>query len=207
MSDIFLTVKEPCGPSLLKEKGSKFLGYSFPITSREEAETRIEELRKEYHDSTHVCYAYRTGNGEEDYFRYNDDGEPNGTAGIPIYNEIKRAELFNVLVAVVRYYGGTKLGTGGLTRAYGGSARITIEESSITEVTRTAAFSLEIPFSFQGAIMSLCNSLDISIREQEYTSEGARMVLDVPESKVKRFKSILTERSAGKIEAFPLGKD
>ncbi len=110
----FLTIRSISGPNEFKEKGSRFISYIYPVSEKERAEEILDESRKKYYDSTHVCFGYRIGAGEEKNLRYSDDGEPSGTAGLPILNELRSRELFNALIVVIRYYGGTKLGTGAL---------------------------------------------------------------------------------------------
>ena len=110
--------------------GSRHLGFSFPVRSEDEVKAHIDALWKEHHNATHVCYAWRLG-WDYSKYRINDDGEPSGTAGKPIFGQIQSAELTNILIAVVRYYGGTKLGTGGLIDAYKTTAKLCIEEATI----------------------------------------------------------------------------
>lgn len=201
MIENYRTVNRTYGPRELKEKGSRFISYLYPVSKKEEADNVIAKLRKEFYDSTHVCFSYRLGEGMEEYFRYNDDGEPSGTAGHPIYQEIVRKELFNVLVAVVRYYGGVKLGTGGLQRAYSSSARSVLDSAGIIKVEIKKEFSLSIPFTFIGDIMHIVNLFAINIEKQDYTAEGVNMILSVPLGKVDLFQKLLTEKSGGKIKA------
>lgn len=195
----FFTIDGEYGPEEFKEKGSRFISYLFPVGSREEADAVIARLRKKYYDSTHVCFAYRLGNGREDYFRYNDDGEPSGTAGLPIYNEIRSKAYFNVLAAVVRYYGGTKLGTGGLTRAYGQAAKNVLEVSKAVTVHVKHRVSVSFPFDFTGEIMQVVNRFALDIVKQDYSPGGIYMELDVPVAKVTEVGRQIVERSGGKI--------
>ena len=120
MKDLYLTI-EKTTEGLYKETGSKFLAMAFPVSTREEISERLAELRKKYHDARHHCYAWRLGADMEEY-RVNDDGEPSGSAGLPIFGQIQSRDLSNVLVVVVRYFGGTLLGVGGLIRAYRAAA-------------------------------------------------------------------------------------
>jgi uncharacterized YigZ family protein len=112
--------------------GSRHLSYAYPVTSEDEIKGFIDQLWKEHHSATHVCYSWRLG-WEKKLYRINDDGEPGGTAGKPIYGQIQSFDLTNILIAVVRYYGGTKLGTGGLIDAYKTAARLALEAASILE--------------------------------------------------------------------------
>lgn len=199
MIEIFNTVDKTYGPEEIKEKGSRFISYLFPIDTKEAADTFIAGLRKKYYDATHVCFAYRLGKGEEEYVRFNDDGEPSGTAGLPIYNEIKSKEYFNVLVAVIRYYGGVKLGTGGLTRAYGQTAAKVLEISKKITIQIKQKISLSFPFSLTGEMMQIVHRFSLDILKQEYSADGIQMQLDVPVGKVAEVTKQVVERSSGKI--------
>ncbi|MCP5106855.1 MAG: hypothetical protein GY950_25955 [bacterium] len=199
MIEIFYTLDKTYGPEEIKEKGSRFISYLYPVKTREAADDVIAGLRKKYYDSTHVCFSYRLGNGKEDYFRCNDDGEPSGTAGLPIYNEIKSKEYFNVLAAVVRYYGGTKLGTGGLTRAYGQAAKKVLDISQQVTVHIKQRVSLSFPFDFTGEIMQMVNRFGLDIVKQDYSAEGIYMELDVPVARVGEVKRQVVDRSGGKL--------
>ncbi len=196
----FSTIDKEYGPEEIKEKGSRFISYLYPIKTKEVADSIIAELRKKYHDSTHVCFAYRLGNGEEDYFRYNDDGEPSGTAGIPIYNEIKSKEYFNNLVAVIRYYGGTKLGTGGLTRAYGQAAKKVLDGSKRVTIHVKQKVSIFFPYDFTGEMMQVVNRFNICIVNQDYSADGVQMQLEVPVAKLDDVSKQVIDRSNGKIK-------
>ena len=131
--DSYKTVSAPNEHEIDKIKGSRFLGFVCPVQDEEQALQHVEALRKRFYDARHWCWAYRLGRGR-DVFRYQDDGEPSGTAGRPILQEIDGRELTDVLVVVVRYFGGTKLGTGGLARAYGDAARATLGSAEIQEI-------------------------------------------------------------------------
>lgn len=195
----YQTVIKVYGPEEIKEKGSRFISYLYPVASQEEAETIIQKLRKEYHDATHVCFAYRLGEGEEHYLRYNDDGEPSGTAGLPIYNEIKSKGYYNVLTAVIRYFGGTKLGTGGLVRAYGGAAARVIGLSEKVTISKTKEISVSFPYDFTGGMMRIIDRYGIEVKERENRADGVHMKLAVPEAILDEVaKAILTE-SSGRI--------
>ncbi len=199
MIESFNTLHCAYGPEEFKEKGSRFISYAYPVTSQEAVDAIIGGLWKRYHDATHVCYAFRLGNGAEKYFRYNDDGEPSGSAGLPIYNEIKSKSYFNVLVAVVRYYGGTKLGTGGLVRAYGKGAKDVLEVAKPVTVHIKQAAVVVFPFGFTGEMMQMVSRFGIDILAQDFTAEGIHMKLDIPIARVDEVKKNLTDRSSGKI--------
>ncbi len=199
MVEKFNTINKDFGPFEFKEKGSKFISYLFPVSTEEEADKILNRLKKEFYDATHICYSYRIGSGTEDYVRINDAGEPSGTAGRPIYQEIIRRELFNVLLAVIRYFGGIKLGKGGLQRAYSGASRNVIDISDIVIYEIRKEVTLSVPFNLIGDIINMAGRFGIKILSQEYTQEGVSMFLSVPAGKVEAFQSRLTEKTAGKI--------
>ena len=129
MSDIYKTIRDP-STGIYKEKGSKFLAFAYPVGTEETIRDRMEELHKQYHDARHHCYAWRLGAGME-RLRIHDGGEPSGSAGNPIFGQIRSRELTNILVVVVRYFGGTLLGTGGLIHAYRSAASEALDRSHI----------------------------------------------------------------------------
>ena len=122
--DTYKTIASSVQEVIFKEKSSKFLGYAFPVTSEEEIKAHLEAVKKEHFSARHWCYAWQLGYGTNQRYRANDDGEPNNTAGIPIYGQIQSFELTNILVIVVRYFGGIKLGVGGLVQAYKTTAQV-----------------------------------------------------------------------------------
>jgi uncharacterized YigZ family protein len=195
----YLTLERESGPVQIKEKSSKFIAYSYMAEDKDQAEKMIHDLRKRYHDATHVCYAYRLGEGTERYFRYNDDGEPSGTAGIPIFNEIKRKNLYNVLIAVVRYFGGVKLGTGGLARAYSAAAREALDSSRIIQKQIVKKLSISIPYDFIGELMGLANQMKMTIISQSYAQDAVRMEIVAPVANYKTFITALTDKSGGRV--------
>jgi uncharacterized YigZ family protein len=202
MSDLiesFFTIDKQYGPEELKQKGSRFIAYLYPVETKGATESIVAGLRKKYYDASHVCFAYRLGEGHEAYFRYNDDGEPSGTAGLPIYNEIKSKQYFNVLAVVVRYFGGTKLGTGGLTRAYGQAAKKVLDISKRIIVHIKQRVSVSFPFDFTGEIMQLVNRFSLEIVNRDYSADGILMQLDVPVGKVGEVEQQVIDRSGGKI--------
>ncbi len=160
----FNTIKSPVENILLKEKGSKFIGFTFPVNDETELKKSLEKIREEHPKATHHCYAFRLGMKGENY-RANDDGEPSGSAGLPIYNQLLAHEITNILVIVVRYYGGTKLGVSGLVKAYKESAKMTLEEAEM--ITRELESDIEITFTFnqQNQIFTLLNKFDGRIQD------------------------------------------
>ncbi len=132
MEDTYKTIEFPSDEILFKEKNSKFFGYTFPITQEAEAKIVLENLRKKHFGAGHFCYAFQIGI-EKKYFRVNDDGEPTNSAGMPIYGQIQSFELTNILIVVVRYFGGIKLGVSGLISAYKNVAQLAVEASNSVE--------------------------------------------------------------------------
>lgn len=170
LKDSFKTIAKPVEGILLKEKKSKFYGYVFPIQDEDEVKPLIEELRKAYPSANHVCYAWQLGVAQPHY-RANDDGEPNNSAGMPIYGQIQSFNLTNVLIAVVRIFGGTKLGVGGLISAYKESAQLTLESAKVV----TQIIKEEIMLSFEYPEMDMVmrfikkNSLELIEQQLELT--------------------------------------
>jgi len=162
MNFSFKTIKTPVENILLKEKGSKFIGFIFPLNNEDDIKKNLEKLQEIHPKATHHCYAFRFGINGENY-RANDDGEPNGSAGLPIYNQLLANEITNVLVVVIRYYGGTKLGVGGLVKAYKETVKMTLDEAEI--ITRELESRIEISFNFsqQNVIFTLLNKFDAKI--------------------------------------------
>ncbi len=144
-SDTYKTLAKPSNEVLFKEKKSKFFGYAFPITSEDDIKPIIEGLRKKHHTANHVCYAWQLGVSTISY-RANDDGEPNNSAGMPIYGQIQSFELTNVLIAVARIFGGTKLGVGGLISSYRKAAQLALEESKI--IIKSIRVDIEVMFGY-----------------------------------------------------------
>ena len=152
----FQTIKSAAEDILIKEKGSKFIGFAYPVNSESDIKNRLNHLYEQHPKATHHCYAYRLGVNGENY-RANDDGEPSGSAGLPIYNQLLAHQITNVLLVVIRYYGGTKLGVGGLVKTYKETAKFTLEQTEI--ITKELESEIEIRFKFsqQNQIFTLLN--------------------------------------------------
>lgn len=166
------------GESLYTEKRSKFLGFAIPIQSEEEAKALIKAYKKDYFDARHVCYAYALGQGGAHY-RSNDDGEPSGTAGKPILGQIKSHDLTNVLVIVVRYYGGTPLGTGNLGRAYQTTADEALKRGERKEEIIKNLVTVVAPFEEESQIYRLARDNNASITSIDYTAKEVRLTLSI----------------------------
>lgn len=199
-NESFLTIGKFCGPEELREKGSRFISYLYPVRTQEEAESLIAGLRKKYHDATHVCFAFRLRKGKEDYFRFSDDGEPVGTAGHPIYKEIKYKGFFNVLVAVIRYFGGSKLGTGGLVRAYTGVARKVIDTAETIPIYIKKEVSLDFPYDFTGEMMQIVSHFSLEVVHREYTDKGVSMKFAVPLASFNKVAQAVADITNGKLQ-------
>lgn len=166
LNDEYKTLKKPSEEVIFKDRGSKFIGYAFPVSSEEEATSFISKLKEIHHKARHWCYAWRIGVEKENY-RVNDDGEPNNSAGQPIYGQILSFNLTNVLVVVVRYFGGVKLGVGGLIQAYKTSAKLALENSAIEKRTVDAHFSLNFEYADINKVMRLIKEKNIQIIRQD----------------------------------------
>lgn len=164
----FLTIQTP-SEAIYKEKGSKFLAFAFPVQGELEIKMHLEELRKKYFDATHHCYAWILG-ADKKQMRANDDGEPNHSAGTPILGQIKSKNLTNVLIVVARYFGGTKLGVGGLTHAYKQAAEMALSNSKIIEVELSESFLLKYEYAFSADVMKLIKEFDLSVQKQIFES-------------------------------------
>lgn len=155
---------------LYKEKGSKFLAFAFPVASEAEVKLILESLRKKYFDARHHCYAYRLG-ADGQTVRANDDGEPNHSAGDPILGQLRSKELTNTLIVVVRYFGGVKLGVGGLISAYKTAAENVLSNSKIIEKEITNRITLHFEYAATPEVMRLVNDFSMTIVSQKFEAE------------------------------------
>jgi len=163
--DTYRTLVKASGESLFKDRGSKFYGYAFPVTSEKEIKIHIESLKKQHHTARHWCYAWQLGM-EYNTYRANDDGEPSNSAGTPIYGQLQSFDLTNVLVVVVRYFGGTKLGVGRLAQAYKAAAQLALESSAIVERTINESFLLKFEYPEMNIVMRVIKDETIKIVTQ-----------------------------------------
>jgi uncharacterized YigZ family protein len=164
--DTFLTIKNP-GTGIYREKGSRFLGYSFPVQSESEIKNILTDFKKKYYDATHHCFAWRIG-FENPQYRINDDGEPSGTAGLPILGQIQSKNLFDIFILVIRYYGGTKLGVSGLIQAYKTAAFESIISTEIVEKTINSQYVIEFSFENLNAVMKILKEFKPKIHSQDF---------------------------------------
>jgi uncharacterized YigZ family protein len=167
VTDIYKTITKPSPEVLFKDRNSKFFGYAFPVTTEDDVKQHIEDLKKQHHQARHWCYAYQFGKQEHDYvFRANDDGEPNNSAGMPIYGQIQSFEVTNLLIVVVRYFGGTKLGVGGLINAYRSGAQMALEASKIITKTVNVEYSITFDYKNMNKVMRIVKEKNLKIINQ-----------------------------------------
>ncbi len=188
MEDIYKTIAFPSSVILFKEKNSKFFGYAFPIQSETEVKPIIDGLRKQYPNAGHFCYAYQIG-VETFIYRTNDDGEPNNTAGMPIYGQIQSFTLTNILLVVVRFFGGVKLGVSGLISAYRTTAQLSLESCKIIEKTIVIHFLISFDYKNMNKVMRVIKekNLEIVSQKMELSCEieivtrkkNAKMIFDI----------------------------
>ncbi len=164
--DTYKTILKPSKEVLFKEKGSKFFGYAFPVTSEDDVKERLEELKKQHHSARHFCYAWQLGKSYEAY-RANDDGEPSNSAGMPIYGQLQSFDVTNMLVVAVRYFGGTKLGVGGLIQAYKATAQMALQSCRIVKKTIDEVFILKFEYPEMNIVMRIIKDEDINIVNQK----------------------------------------
>ncbi|MBG7629081.1 MAG: YigZ family protein [Bacteroidetes bacterium] len=164
--DTYKTIELAVGDALFKEKGSKFIGYVFPIGSEDDVKIKISQLKKKHHAARHWCYAWQLG-VEDVCYRVNDDGEPNNSAGNPIYGQILSKDVTNILVVVVRYFGGTKLGIGGLISAYKTTAKLILDEADIVEKTIDVFFRLIFEYQDMNKVMRIIKEQHINLIQQK----------------------------------------
>ncbi|RZJ72624.1 MAG: YigZ family protein [Flavobacterium sp.] len=165
-NDTYKTLASPSEETLYKEKNSKFFGLAFPVASEDEIKVILEDLRKRHHSARHWCYAFQLGT-EKIYYRANDDGEPNNSAGMPIYGQIQSFDVTNVLIVVIRYFGGVKLGVGGLISAYKTSAQMALEASEIVERTVNVDYVLKFGYKDMNKVMRVIKEKNLDIISQK----------------------------------------
>ncbi|MCO7185656.1 MULTISPECIES: IMPACT family protein [Tenacibaculum] len=166
IKDTYKTITKPSEETLFKDRNSKFFGYAFPVFSEEDIKERLEELRKQHHTARHHCYAWQLGT-EKIRFRANDDGEPSNSAGQPIYGQIQSFDVTNILIVSVRYFGGTKLGVGGLINAYRTSAQLALEASEIIEKTIDIHYKLKFGYDMMNKVQRIIKERNLDIINQK----------------------------------------
>jgi len=199
MTDTFRTLAAPAHAEPPKTKGSRFIGSAFPVADAAEALALVETVRQREHAARHHGWAYRLGL-DAPAPRSSDDGEPSGSTGVPILREIEGRDLYGVLVVVTRYYGGTKLGVGGLARAYGEAAGLALDAARSREVVLRAPVRLAFAFADTAAAMRLLDVFDAEVAEQTYSPEGTTLDLQVRRSHAGPLAEAFVEGTAGRGE-------
>jgi uncharacterized YigZ family protein len=166
IKDTYKTISTDSTEVLFKDRGSKFFGYAFPVTTEEDIKVCIEALKKEHYNARHWCFAWQLGMFYERY-RANDDGEPSNSAGMPIYGQLQSYDVTNIIVDVVRYFGGTKLGVGGLIKAYKTTAQKALETSTIIKKTIDEVFVLKFEYAEMNVVMRIIKDEKLLILHQK----------------------------------------
>ncbi len=189
MVESYLTISD-ASEALLKEKGSKFFAFAYPVHDLDRAKELIEDVKKEHHTARHWCYAYRLGaDGSE--FRSNDDGEPSHSAGDPILRQIDSKELTNVLIIVVRYFGGVKLGVGGLIQAYGGAAESALDQAKIIKVEVQERIHITFDYPEMNEVMRLMKHYEAVMVSHEFL-ERCWIIAQTPRAQFNAFEGELS---------------
>ena len=198
-----LTIGSHCQIEAPPTKKSRFIADAFPVSDETEANRCVEQIRATFPDASHHCFAWRLQEGDRGW-RSSDDGEPGGTAGQPILARIDGADLRGVLVVVTRYFGGTKLGKGGLIRAYGGAAALALQRAEIIEVRQTSTMHIDITYADQGAVQGALRALGL---EPSDTDFGARVTIGVavPVEDVESLTAKIRDRTAGRAQVVCTG--
>ncbi len=183
--DSYLTVTDKIQSAELKVKGSKFIASIVHTSNKIIAEKQYQEFKQKYHDATHNCYAYRISENE---FRYSDDGEPSGTAGLPIFKVMENNEMFEVLLVVTRYFGGTKLGTGGLARAYSDAALDCIKSAKKILKVKYITINLQSTYNRYNELLRLVSKFNGKFKQSDY-QDKVDLTLQIPKSKFNLFQS------------------
>ena len=190
MLESYLTIKEKVTAEIV-EKKSKFIASIIPIENEEEAFSELEKIKKENRDARHNVFSYRIANGPE---RASDDGEPSGTAGVPILDILRGSKLQNVLVVVTRYFGGILLGTGGLVKAYTDSTKEALKKAQILEKVLQRKYEIELPYSYNDKIVYFCKNNDYEIVETKY-EENAKLYIAVKNERASSFEQQISDLS------------
>jgi uncharacterized YigZ family protein len=172
----YKTINTPSLEVLYKDKGSKFYGYAIPIETDQEVKKALEELKQKHSSAGHFCYAYQHGL-ETIYYRVSDDGEPNNSAGLPIYGQLQAFKVTNILIVVIRYFGGTKLGIGGLISAYKATAKLSLEVSQIKTLDILIPLKLSFVYKDMSKVMRIIKKQQLVIKSQRLEMECEVLVL------------------------------
>jgi uncharacterized YigZ family protein len=196
MNDEFQTILTE-SQGQYKEKGSKFNAFAYPVQSEEDIKQILQDLRKEYYDARHHCYAYRLGS-EKEVYRTNDDGEPSGSAGKPIFGQLLSYDLTDILVVVIRYFGGTKLGVSGLINAYRTATRDALENSNIITKTVQHIFSIHFEYLLMNDVMKIIKDMNPDVLDQDFDLD-CKMKLSIRQTMAEELSAKLHNISGLKI--------
>lgn len=188
MSDIYFTIEKE-GSGVYKEKMSRFLSFALPVSDVDKAKEIVKSYQNKYHDARHVCWAYMIGSDRETW-QLNDNGEPSGTAGKPILGQINSLELTDVIVLVVRYFGGIKLGTSGLISAYREAARLALEDAGKIEKHKMCRISITFPYVSSNAVMKILKSADVNVLDRSFDN-SCSICIEVRENFYEMIRSKL----------------
>jgi uncharacterized YigZ family protein len=198
--DTYKTITKSSDEVLFKDKNSKFFGYAFPVTNENDIKTHIEFLKKQHHSARHWCYAYQLGT-EKIIYRANDDGEPSNSAGQPIYGQIQSFDLTNILIVIVRYFGGVKLGLGGLINAYKNAAKLALEHSNIIERTINKDYLITFDYKNMNKVMRIIKEKRIKIVNQKLEL-GCQIYISVRKRDSQSIFNVFNNLYEIKIKAF-----
>ncbi len=188
LQDSYRTIKKS-SQGIFKDRGSKFLAFAWPVASEEEIKEILDTLRRDHHNARHHCFAWQLG-ADKILFRANDDGEPASTAGKPILGQIQKHDLTNILIVVVRYFGGTLLGTGGLINAYGKAAADALDNATIITRTIDEVFEIKFPYTSMNQVMKVIKEEQASLMEQDF-GNGCRVMVCIPRKNSSSMKGRL----------------
>lgn len=188
IDDTYKTIDYPGTEVLFKDKNSKFFGYTFPVNNEEEVKQIIENLKKQHHSARHWCYAWQTGT-ENVKYRTNDDGEPSNSAGQPIYGQIQSFDVTNILIVIVRYFGGVKLGVGGLINAYRSTAQLALEASKIIQKTININFVIVFEYKNMNKVMRIIKENNLNISDQDLNL-NCKIYISVRKKMVDKIKEL-----------------
>jgi uncharacterized YigZ family protein len=180
---------------LLRDRGSKFLAFAFHVTTEAQIQEILDNLRNEYHNASHHCYAWTIGTNK-DHFRANDDGEPSGTAGRPVLGQIRKHDLTNILIVVIRYFGGTLLGTGGLINAYRSAAADALANSEIITKVIDELIEVRFPYAAMNSVMKILKEERVDQVAQDFDTD-CKITVSIPVERSERLTGRL--RSIGKV--------
>ena len=202
--DEYITLARPGQDEVVIQK-SRFIGSAWPCNSEEEAQFHIREMRETFHDARHHCYAYIIGQNAG-IIRYSDDGEPGGTAGLPMVNLIRSENLVNCCVVVTRYFGGILLGTGGLVRAYTAGCRIAVERAGIVQMKKTVTILCEVPYASWDSVRYRLDKLSVQCCEPEYHT-AVSFTLKIISTEFEMVLRELEQASGRTLEYLFVGED